>query len=116
VLRVKGAPKAKAISANERTRLVQSVQANGKVTKVRTRCSLKGNRLNEGDAAQLCGIRVANANSKKVRISAKPACTIGLKVSVAITAKKPGATKNTWRKTWRVKANPDIRCSLRGTG
>jgi len=108
---------------------------------VRTRCLLRGNQLKKRDAASLCDITVANRsdiavasrsdiavasrsdiavasriNMKKLRITAAPTCTSGLKVGVAITVKKAGAKKTTWRKTWRVKANASIPCSLRGTG
>ena len=69
-------------------------------------CLLKGNRLNKRETARMCDIKVANRNGKKVWVTAEPTCTRGLKVRVIITAKKGGATKNTWRKTWRVKAQP----------
>ncbi len=108
----------KTVPANERTVLVRRVRTDGKVTRVRASCELHGNRLRPRVAERLCDLSVVRKSAKKgnVRISAKPTCTQGLRIHAVINAKKAGAQRTTWRKTWRGRSASPIVCRISGTG
>lgn len=90
----------KILKAGKKSVLIKGVASNGEVSVTAT-CSLKGKK------AKLCHVKV-----KGTRVTAKPACTKRVKVTVMITASKPGAEPATWTKTWKAKAKKPIRCLL----
>lgn len=111
------------VPVGERTSLVRSVRTDGQVSKVRAECRLAGRTVPRRLSRAWCGLRTtpsANAvgasNSGKVRVSAAPTCSRKLTLRVTIVAKRTGATRASWQRTWSVTGQPAIRCAARGTG
>lgn len=123
------------VPADDRTALVRTVRTNGTITKVAASCELRGNRLRGAVAARLCDLTVIRASGNavardrntaesvvvtakraRVRVTAEPTCSAGLRLRAVVRAKKPGAAAKTWTETWRVAASPAIPCRVRGTG
>ena len=82
------ARKVGSIPATKKTVLIRSVNTNGRA-RVVVKCSRKN----------ACGTKAAAG-----RVSVKPACRQGLRVTVAISATSPGAQPGSWSRTWKVKA------------
>ena len=59
---------------------------------------------------------VAAAAKKKVRVSAKPACSRGLRIQVRIAAKATGAKRQVFTRNYRVDRTPGVTCRIKGTG
>lgn len=81
------ARKARSVKAGKRIVLVSGVSTNGTPT-IRVTCSRKRD----------CGVKVVGT-----KVSVKPACRTGLRVTVVITASSPAATSATWTRRWKVK-------------
>ena len=130
VLAVNALPKGDDLPVDERSVLVRSVRTNGQVLVTRVFCTLKGNRLPKRLRERLCdptvsgsaataasrGVAAAKVRKKKVRITATPACSTGLKVHVTIAAKAKGATRKVFTRTYKVDNKPRVKCRIRGTG
>ena len=108
------APKGKELQLQERTRLVK-VRTDGRIKKVKVQCSLKGTRLRGDEKTENCGTRVKQ-RAQRAAVAATPNCGAGLKIKVAIVAKAPGAKRAKWKRTWRVRKDPSVACTLGGNG
>ena len=53
---------------------------------------------------------------KKVRVSAAPMCSRGLRIGVRIVAEATGAPRKVFTRTYRVDARPAVPCPISGTG
>jgi len=91
------------------------VRTDGKITKVKVRCSLRGTRLKGDDRASNCGITV-NRKTRKAAVKATPNCGAGLKIKATIVAKASGETRVEWTRTWKVRKDPSVLCTLGGNG
>lgn len=129
-LDVVGLAQSTRLAVDKRSVLVKKVRTDGRVTRARAWCELSGNRLPKRVQNRLCAITVSKppvasaadstggsaAAVRKVRITAEPTCSAGLRIYATIAAKKPGARKATWTRTWRVDNSPRIKCRISGTG
>ncbi len=129
VLKVNGLDKGDRLPVDERSVLVRSVRTNGQVVVARVFCTLRGNRLPPRLRERLCSPTVtgpaataadvtaaAKTRKKKLRITAKPDCSAGLKVHVTIAAKAKGAPRKVFTRSFRVDNKPTVKCRIKGTG
>ena len=61
-------------------------------------------------------LRVGAAARQRTRISVKPSCTRGVRISVRITATQPGARPARFARTYRVDRGPAVVCPTRAKG
>jgi hypothetical protein len=117
VLKVRARPKNNPLRVNKRKRIVRWENTDGTLTKMNTRCYLKGQRLNRDIEIKKKKFKRGSAGRKTVW--ATPSCTVGLTCTsqvVAIFDNIPGAKPETWNRTWRVQNAPKIICSLPADG
>ena len=115
-LQVAAHAKAKPVAVGKRNILVKSVRSNGRIVSVRARCELHGKPLRKKTSGRLCAVVVKRTTSAQgqVRITAAPTCTRGLRVIASITARSPGLTATTWRRSWGV-GQGRVTCRLTGS-
>ncbi|MEI2717513.1 MAG: SBBP repeat-containing protein [Candidatus Nanopelagicales bacterium] len=126
VLKVTGTPQATRLPLGERSVLVKKVRSDGQITRTKAWCELDGRRLPQRIQKKLCGTTVTSPDTasmqstavakKRVRITATPSCNTRLTIHATITAKKPGAIRTTWTRTWRPQPTPRVVCRITGTG
>ena len=130
VLKVNGLDKGERLPVDQRSVLVRSVRTNGQVVVARVFCTLKGNRLPPRLRDRLCSPTVtgpaataagdvtaaAKTRKKKLRVTATPACSAGLRVHVTIAAKAKSASRKVFTRSYRVDNKPPVKCRIKGTG
>ena len=96
-------------TAGRRNALVRGITTNGKVRSLQARCFLKGNLLRGRDARAVCDLQIRGD-----RVTAKPSCSTGVRMTVRVTARKNGASAKAWSGSWKVRGAGA--CRLPGTG
>ena len=114
-LAVKARAKAKKLKPGKRTKVVRKASTNGQIKKVKTNCYMFGNKLTGKDKRAVCKFKKKKAASN-AKVWVKPKCSVGVKIRVKIVAKKPGASRAKWQRTWKVKNAPRTYCPISGNG
>lgn len=97
-----------------KTRLVKA-STNGKMKRVRTTCSVHGQKLKGKYKRANCLIKTKKT-TKKAAVKVIPRCSVGLRITTRIAAKATGAKRKTWKRTWQVNDAPRSTCTLPGNG
>lgn len=123
MLKVTAAPTTRRPTVAARTVLVRKARTDASSVRATARCDLRGQRLPRRLAQRLCHLTVTVPDTsatavtrKRVRITAAPVCNTRLRLHATVTAKKPGATRTTWTRTWRLDTTPRVPCRIRATG
>jgi len=94
---------------------VNSAAAERWIKKVRTQCLLDGTKLKGKAKRSSCTIDTKRS-AKKAVVKATPHCSVGLKIRTKIVAKAPGATRDVWKRTWKVRNSPRSSCAIHANG
>ncbi len=102
------------------TKVVKKIVSNGKST-VSAKCLVNGQKINRACDIRLTPNRLraypsAANDVARVAVVVTPKCSLNVRVVVRVVAKKAGAARATWTRSWRVHNQPAIVCSTRGTG
>lgn len=97
------------VTVGRRNALVRGIATNGKVRSLQARCFVKGNLLRGRDARAVCDLQIRGD-----RVTAKPSCSTGVRMTVRVTARKNGASAKAWSGSWKVRGAGA--CRLPGTG
>ncbi len=111
-VRVQSVRRGTALAIGERTTLVQRASTNHRITKVRTWCSVKGERLGRKAAKRVCRFKVIHRHHR-AKVHVTPLChvpglRVGTKIVVGGTA---GVAPTSWRRTWAPERDRSQRCA-----
>ena len=111
-LKVTAKPSAKRLTVGHPTTVVTRITSNGKKV-VRAKCTVRGKKVN-----RVCRIRIPTTRAQVIngaRVVVTPLCSDHVKVTVTVVAKKTGAPRKTWTRSWKTAKKPFIACTTRGT-
>ena len=114
-LKVNAVKKAKKLKVGKTTKVVKSAKTNAKIKKVKASCLLNGKTLSGKHKRAACSLKTKKTSSN-AKVWAKAKCSTGLKVRVKIVANAKGMNKKTWSRTWKVKNDPRVSCTIHGNG
>ena len=114
-LKVNAVKKAKKLKVGRTTKVVKSAKTNAKIKKVKASCLLNGKTLSGKHKRAACSLKTKKTSSN-AKVWAKAKCSTGLKVRVKIVANAKGMNKKTWSRTWKVKNDPRVSCTIHGNG
>ena len=113
-LRVTAKPASNRLPVSKTTKVVKRITSNG-ATRVRAHCSVRGHRVNR--VCDLVIDTIAQRRSDgRTRVLVTPLCNDHVTVTVSVVAKKPGATRKSWTRTWKVAKKPATSCRASGNG
>jgi hypothetical protein len=104
IVRAKG--KNKKLAVGRHTKVVRSVDSNGRV-RITAQCRVNGHRL-----SRACDITVRKG---KGSVTVNPACNDSLTIVVRIVSRKNGK-KTVWERHWKPKKNPRVTCTANANG
>ena len=114
-LKVKAVKASKKLKVGKTTKVVKSAKTNAKIKKVKASCLLNGKTLSGKHKRAACSLKTKKTSSN-AKVWAKAKCSTGLKVRVKIVANAKGMNKKTWSRTWKVKNDPRVSCTIHGNG
>ncbi len=112
-LKVKAKPSTTKLRAGRSTTVVKRVTSNGKKV-LKAKCTVGTKRIK-----RVCDIRIKRNRIRVgngARVVVTPSCSDNVSATVKVIAKKQGAPRRTWTRSWKVAKRPFVSCSARGTG